>query len=43
VADDLLEEETLGDIAPQVNVWVSLFCAALLGAVLVAGWARHKS
>lgn len=43
VADDLLEEENLGDIATQVNVWICLFCAALLAAVLVAGWARHKS
>jgi hypothetical protein len=43
VADDLLEEEPLSDIVTQVNVWVSLFCAALLAAVLVAGWARHKS
>lgn len=43
VADDLLEGENLGDIAPQVNVWICLFGAALLAAVLVAGWARHKS
>jgi hypothetical protein len=42
VADDLIEGEHVSDLAPQLSLLVCLLCPALLAAVLVAGWARHK-
>ena len=43
VADDLVEDEHLGDIATQFSLWVCVLCPALLAAALVAGWARKRS
>ncbi len=43
VADDLIDGELIGDIATQFNLWVCIFCPALLAAALVAGWSRKKS
>lgn len=43
VADDLISGELFSDITTQFSLWFSFFCLAIVGAVLVAGWARRKS
>ena len=42
-ADTLIASEHLGDLACQLSLWVCILCPALVAAVLVAGWWRHKS
>lgn len=43
VTDDLIGGEFFSDLTTQFSLWFSFFCVALAGAVLVAGWVRHKS
>ncbi|HEV2323289.1 MAG TPA: hypothetical protein VGS10_04960 [Terracidiphilus sp.] len=43
VADDLVGGERFSDITCQFSLWFSFLCLAIVGAVLVAGWARRKS
>ena len=43
VADDLIGGERFSDVTTQFSLWFSFFCLAIVGAVLVAGWARRKS
>lgn len=43
VADDLIGGELFSDLTTQFSLWFSFFCLAIVGAVLVAGWARRKS
>jgi hypothetical protein len=43
LADDLIGGERFSDVTCQFNLWFSFLCLAIVGAVLVAGWARHKS
>lgn len=43
VADDLIGGERFSDVTCQFSLWFSFFCLAIVGAVLVAGWARRKS
>ncbi len=42
VAEDLRAGEHFYDITTQFSLWFGLFCLALVAAVLLAGWARHK-
>jgi hypothetical protein len=43
VADDLIGGERFSDVTCQFSLWFSFFCLAIVGAGLVAGWARRKS
>lgn len=43
VADDLIGGERFCGVTTQFSLWFSFFCLAIVGAVLVAGWARRKS
>jgi hypothetical protein len=40
--DNLIAEEHLGDVTSQCVLWVCIVCPALVGAALVAGWARKR-
>jgi hypothetical protein len=42
VADDLIGGERFSDVTTQFSLWFSFFCLAIVGAVLIAGWARRK-
>jgi hypothetical protein len=42
VADDLIGGERFGDIATQTSLLFGILCVALVGAVVVAGWARRR-
>ncbi len=43
VADDLIGGERFSDIATQFSLFFGILCVALVGAVIVAGWARRDS
>ncbi len=43
VADDLIGGERFSDIATQFSLLFGILCVALVGAVIVAGWARRDS
>ncbi len=43
VADDLIGGERFSDITTQFSLLFGIFCVALVGAVIVAGWARRDS
>jgi hypothetical protein len=40
VADDIIGGEHLGDVPIDTSLLVCILCAALLAAVLIAGWRR---
>ena len=42
-ADNLIADGHLGDVACQFSLWVCILCPALVAAVLVAGWMKHRS
>ena len=43
ITDDLVGGEFFSDLTTQFSLWYMFLCLALVGAVLVAGWVRHKS
>lgn len=43
ITDDLIGGERFSDVTCQFSLWFSFLCLAIVGAVLVAGWARRKS
>jgi cytochrome bd-type quinol oxidase subunit 2 len=43
IGEFFLEEEHMSGPMGQLSMWSFLFSAALLAAVLLAGWARHRS
>ncbi len=43
VADNLIAGDRLSDVATQFTLLVCMLCAALVAAVLVAGWSRNQS
>jgi hypothetical protein len=40
--DNLIAQEHPGDVTSQLVLWVCILCPALVGAALVAGWARNR-
>lgn len=42
VAQDLIGGDRFWDVTTQFSLWFSFLCLAIVGAVIVAGWARHK-
>ncbi|MGA3009586.1 MAG: hypothetical protein ABSD72_04930 [Terracidiphilus sp.] len=40
--DILIEEEKLNGLTSQLSVLIFFFCAAILAAAVLAGWARRK-
>lgn len=43
VTDGLIGGDFFSDSTTQFSLWFSFLCLAVAGAVLVAGWVRHKS
>lgn len=43
LADELIGGERFSDLACQFSLWFSFLSLAIVGAVVVAGWARRKS
>lgn len=43
ITDDLSGGEFFSDLTTQFSLWYMFLCLAVVGAVLVAGWVRHKS
>jgi hypothetical protein len=43
ITDDLVGGEFFSDLTTQFSLWYMFLCVAFVGAVLVAGWVRHKS
>jgi hypothetical protein len=43
VADTLLEEEHVTNLASEIGVWCYFLCTGLLASALVVGWVRRKS
>lgn len=43
VADTLLEEEHVTNLASEIGVWGYFLCTGLLASALVVGWVRRKS
>lgn len=42
VAENLIGGDRFGDVTTQFSLWFGFLCLALVGAVVVAGWARRK-
>lgn len=42
VAEDMIGGDRFSDLATQFSLWFSFLCLAIVGAVVVAGWARRK-
>lgn len=43
ITDDLIGGEFFSDLTTQFSLWYMFLCLAVTGAVLVAGWVKHKS
>ena len=43
VVEDFISGERFGDVTIQFGLWFCFLALALVGAVLVAGWARHRA
>ncbi len=43
VAEDLIGGDHFSDVTTQFSLWFCFLCLALVGAVVVAGWARRRS
>ena len=42
IYDDLVGGERVSDLVTQISLWACILFPAILGAALVAGWARNK-